>query len=113
MMPWEEMVIRTAISLALVTIGAVGYACGLIWIGNHLKGWAKSLLAISLYFIFAFVVIAPFLYIISSATGMVLKNGYTYLAAVFIAWIASIVPAFFYIFKIKLVELRGAGFFLP
>lgn len=113
MVPWGEFFLRSFISIVLVSLAAVGYAHGLIWLGTHLSGWLKQAVATVLYIIFAAVaVVFPFVYVISSAKGVVL-DGWGYFPAVFIAWILSMAPAFYYISKIKIRDLRAVGFFMP
>jgi apolipoprotein N-acyltransferase len=112
-MPLGEIAIRFVVCLAAITLASVLYVTALLWIGRTLKGVAKTTLALLAYLLMAAAICAGFLWVLATAEDTHVRQSWGYLGVVIGTWIAAVTPAFFYIGRFKLAELRAVGFFLP
>ncbi len=111
--PWIELGFRSAAGLVGLTAVSVVYVWALLWIGRCLGGTAKTALAFVIYLAMVIVIAVVFAVILTAAKDVSVRQSGPYLAVVICAWIATVVPGFIYIFRVKLSVLQRVGFFRP
>lgn len=91
MTPWHDLAIRTMLTLPCAAIGAVMYLRGTNCIRQKIHGGLLNLVLMTYGSIFSIIlVVTPFIYLITTAQGMVLGgDGLLFLGATGLAWITS------------------------
>lgn len=103
MTPWDELIFRTLISVAGVTIGSTMYVRGAYRLRKIFQGGMSDVIH-STYAIICSVVLvsAPFIYLIMTAQGMVLgDDGWLFLGATAAVWLVAMAVMLLVIFYQK------------
>ncbi len=111
-MPWIELTTRTATALVGVTLLLVLYTHALVAIGRCLSGSSKVAVSLVLYLFTAGGFGLGLLFVLGSASDLTVRQSWSYVVAVFVAWAIIAAPGVAYIRK-RLPLLRSVGFFRP
>ena len=109
-MPWIELTTRTVTALAAVTLLLVLYTHALVAIGRYLSGSPKVAVSLVLYLLTAGGFGMGLFFVLGSASDLAVRQSWSYMFVVFVAWAIIAAPGFAYIRK-HLPRLRSMGFF--
>jgi hypothetical protein len=110
-MPWQELAIRTGISLVAFTVTAWLYVHALRFVGRHLKGAGKVAVSLGIYVLVAAAMTGALGFVFGSANDVATRQSASYIAAVLICWVVVACPGLVYL-RSHFRELRALGFFL-
>lgn len=108
MTPWNELLFRALISWVGVAIFSFIYVEGANWIRRKFHGGLTEVIFSACGIIcVSILILAPFIYLITAAQGMVLgDDGLIFLGATAVAWALSMAVAFYIIFP-RIQKLRA------
>jgi hypothetical protein len=107
-----ELLKYIAIGMPLMFIATMVYIKLLLGIAKVTSGIPKFVLGMVVYLIFALALTMPLFYLISINQPAVQESTYS-LIAVLVSYCLIVAPALYYLGKVKIKELQGAGYFLP
>lgn len=107
-----DVFITVLLGVATLSMATFAYVYLLLGIDRIFSGAFKFILGTIVYFAFSVVLVAPLAFLLF-AFGPALDRSDWALIYVLVAYAIICTPTFYYIFKIKIEELRKAGYFLP
>ena len=81
-MPWQELIIRTGISLVVFTATAWLYVHALLFVGRNLKGTGKVAVSMGIYVVVAAAIGGALVYVLGSAADVATRQSAPYIASV-------------------------------
>jgi len=105
-----EVIKTIAVGCVVTSLATYLYVHTLLAIARVSSGAIKFILAMVPYLVFSVVLVAPLVFLVNDFR-LVLKEGAWAVVYVLIAYAVTLFPAFYYLGKVKLVDLRRAGYF--
>ena len=110
---WTETIGIAGVGLVALYLAAKLYVVSLLYLGARLKGVVKTIAGFIVYVLFAVVLLSPlFLMIGNSHRYPVQKESWGYILFSIICFLLSVSWAIWYVFKVKINELREYGYYL-
>jgi hypothetical protein len=107
-----EVIKTIAVGCVVTSIATYLYVHILLVIAKVSSGAIKFVLAMVPYLVISVVLVAPLVFLVSDFR-FVLKESAWSMIYVLIAYGVTVFPSFYYLGKVKLIDLRKAGYFRP
>jgi len=107
-----ELIKTIIVGMPVMLLVTAIYVYLLLGIAKIFNGLIKFIIGMVNYLAFSVVIVLPLFYLISSNQPAIKESTYT-LVAVLFSYLIIMAPGLYYLGKIKLKQLQGAGYFLP
>ncbi len=110
---WAETIAIACAGLVVLYLAARFYVAVLLYLGSRFNGALKAIAGFLVYVLFAVVLVSPLFFMIGNSHRYPTQKGnWVYLLFEGACFLMSASCAVWYVFKVKIRELRANGYYL-